>query len=497
MVSSCTAVEKKESKTIKKPNILFAISDDQSWLHTSSSGCKFVTTPAFDQIAKKGVQFTNAYAAAPQCSPNRAAILTGKNIWQLEEAGTHGSYFPKKFTVFTNLLDSAGYFVGYTGKGWGPGNFKDAGWSQNPVGKVYNDQKLAQRPSEGVSSIDYASNFTEFMKAKRKDQPFFFWYGCYEPHRKYEEGSGLRSGKKLDQVKVPGFLPDVEAVRSDFLDYGFEIDWFDRQLGKMLSYLDSIGELKNTIIVVTSDNGMPFPRAKANLYEYGVHLPLAVYFPGMKSLGEVSGLISFTDLAPTFLEAAGVNIPSDMVGKSIIPLLKGDKDSLHQAVFFGRERHSHSRPDNLGYPSRGVRESDFIYIRNFKPDRWPAGVGPDERFPEGYYDIDNSPSKTVIEMAGYERYLSWSVAKRPAEELYNVVKDPDCLNNLSDVLSDRKEKLAEILMARLKSENDPRVKGNGDIFDSYPRFGAMRDYPGFKKKGEYNPDYQNQKTNQQ
>lgn len=486
---SCRITGKDDLQAARKKNILFAISDDQSWLHTSAAGCSFVETPVFDRVVAKGVCFENAYAAAPQCSPNRAAILTGKPVWQLEEAGTHSSYFPKKFTVFTSLLDSAGYHVGYTGKAWNPGNFEDAGWLHNPVGKAFNDRRLQEKPTTGINGIDYFANFTNFMES-RDGKPFFFWFGASEPHRKYEEGSGVHAGKSLEDAMIPGFLPDDKDVRSDLLDYALEIEWFDRQLGKMLDYLDSIGELDNTLIVVTSDNGMPFPRAKANLYEYGVHLPLAVYMPGMKRSGKVQELVSFTDFAPTFLEFAGLNVPAGMTGKSLIPLLNDEAESLHENVFFGRERHTHARPDNLGYPSRGVRSGDFLYIRNFEPDRWPAGDPPVEALPEGYYDIDDGLSKRVVSRPGFKKYLEMSVAKRPAEELYNVKEDPECLNNLAGSLPQIRQRLSDLLMKQLTADNDPRATGRGDIFESYPRFGAMRPYPGFIKRGEYNPDYQ-------
>src|SRR5690606_29114832 len=136
------------------------------------------------------------FAAAPQCSPSRAAILTGKNIWQLEEAGTHGSYFPHQFTVFTDLLEADGYKIGYTGKAWAPGNWKGAGWKRNPVGPAYNDKKL-DPPTNDISKIDYAANFRDFYNQKKKNQPFFFWLGANEPHRRYEEGSGIKNGKQV------------------------------------------------------------------------------------------------------------------------------------------------------------------------------------------------------------------------------------------------------------------------------------------------------------
>lgn len=107
-------------------------------------------------------------------------------------------------------------------------------------------------------------------------KPFHFWYGSKEPHRHYAKGSGRRAGKRIDDVQVPYFLPDTEEVRSDMLDYMTEIDYFDQHLHTMLQILQEYGEWENTIVVVTSDNGMPFPRAKANLYEYGTHVPLAI-----------------------------------------------------------------------------------------------------------------------------------------------------------------------------------------------------------------------------
>ncbi len=263
----------------KQPNILFAIADDQSFPYASAYGKYGVKTPSFDKVAEQGVLFTNAFVAAPQCSPSRAAILTGKNIWQLEEAGTHGSYFPKKFTVFTDLLEKAGYSIGYTGKPWGPGNWSDAGWSRNPVGPEYNEKVFASVPASGISKTDYFENFKEFYSKKTDSSPFFFWYGGHEPHRIYEDGSGLKAGKEISSAEVPSFLPETELVKSDILDYAVEIEWFDTQLGKILQFLDEKGELENTIIVVTADNGMPFPSAKANLQEYGTHVPLAICWP--------------------------------------------------------------------------------------------------------------------------------------------------------------------------------------------------------------------------
>ena len=489
----------------KKPNILFAISDDQSWIHTGISGCKIVNTPAFDRIAKEGVLFNNAFCAAPQCSPNRASILTGRHIWQNEEAGTHGSNFPKKLQVFPDLLEDDGYVVGFTGKPWGPGNWEITGWKRNPAGNEYNKFKMKSTPANGINRVDYATNFGDFLDQRPKDKPFCFWYGCKEPHRKYEKGTGLKAGKKLEDVNIPGFYPDAEEIRNDILDYAVEIDWFDEHLGEMLKKLEEIGELDNTIIVVTSDNGMPFPRAKANNYEYGIHMPLAVRWGDKVKGGRVvNDLISFIDYAPTFLEAAGIYAPEEMTGKSFFNVLvsneEGFVDSTRNRILTGRERHTHARPNNFAYPVRAIRTHDYLYIWNLKPDRWPAGDPTGSGDPDGYHDIDGSPTKTYLlenkDKKNVKKYFDLAVAKRPEEELYDIKKDPACTKNLADVneFKTLAKKLRTELEQALTEQGDPRMLGYGDVIESYPRYSRMRKFKGFKKRGEYNPEYQLKKN---
>jgi len=471
----------------RRPNILLAIADDWSWPHASAYGCRFVDTPAFDRVAREGVLFTRGYCASPGCSPSRAALLTGKNTWQLEQAGTHDSSFPAELQVYPDRLESAGYWVGYTGKGWGPGNWKVSGRTRNPAGPVYNDHTDTP-PNGGISNQDYAANFKEFLAKRPKDRPFCFWYGGHEPHRKYTKGSGVAAGKKTGNADVPPFLPDTPEIRGDLLDYAFEVEWFDRHLGEMLAMLDEMGELDNTIVVVTGDNGMPFPRAKANDYEYGTHVPLAIRWPARVKGGRVvDDLVGFVDLAPTFLDAAGAAGVSGMAGKSLLGLLtsgrQGRVDPSRDRVFMARERHSSSRMNNLGYPMRAIRTGDYLYVRNFTPDRWPAGdprgVGDD---PFGYYDIDDSPSKSFViehrDSAEFARFFHLAVDKRPDEELYEVKSDPATIDNLAN----RPEYAG--VAARLRTEledylrltKDPRMLGTGDVYESYPKYSRMRDF---------------------
>jgi uncharacterized sulfatase len=289
---------------------------------------------------------------------------------------------------------------------------------------------------------------------------------------------------------VPGFLPDEPEIRSDILDYYLEIQHFDAHLGRMLETLEAAGELENTLIVVSGDNGMPFPRAKANLYEFGIHPPMAIAWPaGFQGNREVEDLVSFIDFGATFYEAAGIRAPRGLTGRSLMPILKSGKsgqvDPALTQIVSGRERHSHARFDNLGYPCRALRTPEYLYIRNFNPDLWPAGD------PPGYHDIDDSPSKRFM-MERQDRLFELGFGKRPAEELYEIRRDPACLENVAQQPEHASavRRLRGQLEKTLKAQGDPRMGRRGAIFDSYPRFSAMRpELGGFAEQGRYNPKY--------
>lgn len=501
----------------RQPNILFCISDDQSWEHTSANGYKAISTPAFDRVAREGILFNNAFSPSPGCSPTRASVLIGRHIWQIENAGTHASSFHKKYVTFPDLLEKNGYFIGGTGKLWSPGNYEASGRTRNPAGPIFSKHKL-KPPFKGIRDNDYARNFVDFMEQRPKDKPFCFWYGSSEPHRVFEKGAGLKSGKKLEHVKVPTFLPDTPEIRSDILDYCLEIEWFDSHLGRILKHLEEIGELDNTLIIVTSDNGMAFPRAKANVYEYGIHMPLAVRW-GEKVPGGrvVDDLVCFVDLTATILEAAGVEHPGDypLSGNSIMNILESKKsgivDQSREFILAGRERHSSSRFNSLSYPQRAIRTQQYLYIRNFKPERWPAGAPqrydpipkrprfkgieaveyhPAQSVPDGqlgdphggYHDIDACPSLTFLvenrNDPAVKPYFHLAVDKRPQEELYDIRKDPGCIHNLADEpgYKDVAKELWKTMSAELRNTNDPRIEGS-DIFESYQRYSSLRYFP--------------------
>lgn len=504
----------------RRPNILFAISDDQSYAHTSFAGAKFVNTPAFDRVAREGVYFNHCIAGSPGCAPSRSTLVTGRYPWQNEQSGQHASSWMKKYVPFIDLLDANGYATGRTGKGVSPfqyaRNEKDSLWRATDAGGIEHSKirylkndPSDERTGEGIAPDNYFENFRYFIKNVRGDKPFFFWFGANEPHRDYEQDSWKRNGKNPDSVEVPGFFPDNAIIRGDLLDYAVEIEWFDLHLQRMLTYLEEMGELENTIVIVTADNGMPFPRAKANGYDYGIHVPFAVRFPKNFPGGRVvDDPVSFADLAPTILELTGTK-PEGMLsmsGKSILHILQSKKqgkvDQSRKYVFAGRERHSSSRYQNWGYPQRLIRSEEFLLIWNIKPERWPAGApqsldsagkllpmyGLDNKEKHhsewAFTDIDASPAKSFMvenwKDENIRPFFDWAVAKRPEFELFDIKNDPYCLTNLTGnkAFAHMELKMKNALREELKKTQDPRVVGpDKEVFDSYPRYSPVRQFP--------------------
>ncbi len=434
-----------------RPNILFAISDDQSFAHTGYAGDPAVRTPHFDHIAEQGVIFTNAYVSAPSCTPSRAAALTGRNHWELRETGNLWSAWPGR-RVYPEVLAQAGYHVGHERKGWGPGDpaLRVHG---NPAGPRY-------------------GSFREFLADRPRAAPFCYWFGSTQPHRPYVEGSGRHAGIALDDVAVPPYFPDCDPVRADIADYLLQCQVYDAQIGELLAALEAHGLHENTLIVVTSDNGMPFPRCKANLYDYGTRMPMAVSWPGVIAGGHtVTDFAGFADLAPTFLEAAGIEPLEEMSGRSFLDVVtagrSGRIDPERDRVFCGRERHATGRQGGVGYPMRSIRTDEFLYIRNFEPTRWPAGDPPD------FTDCDQSITKDYMmahrDLPEVAPLFEPAFGMRPAEELYDLRRDPWQMTNVAQVREYegvRRRMLAE-LETYLSATRDPRLTGEFDFDRAY------------------------------
>ncbi|MCM8534072.1 MAG: sulfatase [Lentisphaeraceae bacterium] len=480
------------SNASEKPNILFCITDDQSWIHTSFAGDPVVKTPGFDRVAKAGIYFENSFTNCPSCAPSRASVLTGQKFWRLEEGGVLFGRLKKKFPIISNLLANAGYEVAATGKGYQPSmQIFENTWNNI----FYKNVAVRKKVHESVTPIDYTASFQKFLDTKSTDKPFFFWYGAREPHRPYKYGIGKENGVDPSKVIVPPFLPDSEEVRNDIADYLFEIQWQDAHLERMLNILEKRGELSNTLVVVTSDNGMPFPRAKATAYNYGVHMPLAImYGDKIKGNRRVTDFVNHEDFAPTFLELAGLKVPNDMTGKSLVNILKSDKSGRIEPernyTVSGLERHTWCRPGGATYPRRVIHTDEFVYIRNYNPERFPNG-NPDFESSHfgGYGEYGTGATKEYMlkhkDSPQVKEAFMLSFEKLPAEELYRIKQDPNQLHNLAGN-SEYKVVMDELrvkLHKEMKDTGDPRANGESP-WDDYPFYRA--DYV----KGKYLEEYQ-------
>ena len=451
-----------------RPNILFCIADDWGWPDAGAYGDPVVKTPAFDQLAHEGVVFENAFVTAPSCTPSRNSILTGQLHWRLGAGANLWSSLAVHHPVYPIMLEEAGYFVGHWRKSWGPGDWKALGRTRHPVGQ------------------QFKKGFREFLNSRPANTPFCFWLGASDPHRPYVAGSGARAGIDPAKVRVPADLPDCEVVREDIADYLFEVERFDRDVAAALAALEASGEADNTIVVMTGDHGMPFPRHKCHLYDSGTHVPLAIRWPAVVPSGRrIKDFVSLADIAPTFLDAARVEIPAVVTGTSLLPLLasgeSGQIDPRRDHVLLGRERHTPAQesPSDKGYPMRAIRTPEFLFIKNFHPERWPSGSPTGSTKGRPFADCDAGPTKQFlmdsVNDPMIQPFFDLAFSKRPANELYDLKNDPFQITNVAedhryaDVLHQLSTRLEHIL----KETKDPRVVGRISDLESFPYRGRI------------------------
>lgn len=453
-----------------KPNFLFIITDDQSWEHLACYGDKAIRTPIVDSLANEGVRFENAYTPCPSCSPSRAAILTGQDIYRLKEGGVLTGFIREEFAVFPELLKENGYVIGYTGKGYWPFTKDAEGAINAPFGKNFSKHHYDKVP-HGISKRIYSANFEQFLDDNTAGSPFFFWIGIGEPHRPYEIDRGIQTGIDTAKIRIPEFFPDVPATKLDMADYMSEIEWADKAVGEILEVLELKGLKENTVIIFTSDNGMPFPRSKATLYDHGVRMPLIISWENhIKGMRVVKDPVNLIDLTPTILELAEIDIPEQMTGKSISNLLFSNKsgsiDKDREFVVTAFEKHTHCRPEELGFPRRAIHTEEWTYIINYEPDRYPMGDF-DVFIPNWDNLGETDPGrlkdyyKRNVNNIEFTYFYDLAFGKVKSEQLYNKSDDPDMINNLASnqEYQEIKNELRKNLESYLVETNDPRLKG--------------------------------------
>lgn len=527
------------AQAARRPNILFAFADDWGRYASAYRGLDgrptandVVKTPNIDAVAKRGVLFRNAFVTAPSCTPCRSSLLSGQYFFRTGlGAILQGATWDTKIPTYPLMLEAAGYHIGQTYKVWSPGSNPNApyGGARTAYGKAggrFNQfsQNVTKMVAQGKSVEaakqelydEVVGNFSNFLQARKGDEPFCYWFGPTETHRKWTKGSGKALwGIEPDSLKgkLPKFLPDVPEIREDFADYLGEAQAFDAAIGHLVKKLKAAGELDNTIIAISGDHGAPgFPGGKCNLYDFGTGVGLVAAGPGIKGGRVVDDFVNLMDLAPTFLELGGVKPPAVMTGRSLVNVFKSDKsgqvDPKREWVITGRERHvAKARDEMLPYPQRALRTRDYLYIINFAPDRWPMGNPTDitetsapsldqleNNTFAAFGDFDASPTKAWLvdnrNVTEWKDAYNYAFGKRPREELYVLKSDPDQVNNVAGKPEFKviREKLETQLLAELKRVKDPRVLGDGTTFDKPPYAGELpaetpKKGKGAKKKG--------------
>jgi len=493
-----------------RPNIIFAFADD--WGRYASAYREadrptisdVISTPNFDMLAKSGVLFWDAHCSAPSCTPSRGAVLTGRHFYRNGSASQlHNPWVGdpkddpvKQLESYHTLLEKAGYHTGVTYKTHVSmhlfvGNdhqYNSAGsrvntFSQN-LAKGNTPEEREKIKQDLLGQV--RGNFHKFLEAGKVGQPFCWYYAPTNPHRSWEwQSAQPQWGLNPDDLegRMPAFLPDVPTVRQDMADYLGECMAFDAQLGVIIDELKQRGLYENTIIVVSGDHGAPgFPRGKTNLTNFGSQVPLVISWPaGIKGPGRViNNPTSLIDLAPTYLEAVGLTASPQMDGKSLLPILKDETATGftplgNDYVITGRERHHlQGRPGNLPYPQRALQTKDFLYIYNFKPDRWPVFEPPLTKGEATNGDLDGGPTKAWLadnqNDPAYAKFIDLAIGLRPAEELYDLRCDPDQMHNLAEDPEHQevRKQMHDKLMKILNDTGDPRVVGEGDAFDGPP-----------------------------
>lgn len=392
LLKSCS-----EPPSSKQPNIVFLFSDDHSVPDLGCYGNPSIHTPNLDQMAAKGIRFDRGYVSSPQCSPSRAAILTGRAPHDVHASRLH-SDVPQGDLNLIQLLNEQGYFTG-------------------AYRKVH--QPTIQDDLDYYGGGDVP--LTDFFDERPVDQPFYLWFGSTDPHRGYGPGA-FEPAHDPDEVTVPEFLPDTPEVRQDLAYYYDEIARFDKECGEILSILDERGLSENTLVVMAGDNGMPFPRAKGTLYEPGINVPLLMKWPAVIEPGQISdALVSLVDLTATWLDAASIPIPEVMQSQSCLPLLTRESKTIREFIYSERNWH-----DNWD-PMRCIVSDRYKLIQNYRPEI--------EYIPS--LDLINSPSWASIQSLRSANTLPGNLTwyeqtTRPQVEFYDLQNDPGEWNNLAE-----------------------------------------------------------------
>ena len=437
----------------KKPlNLLLITVDDMSCDSVGVYGCELEgTTPVMDRLASQSLRFDYAHVTVGNCNPCRNVMFSGLISHNNKVEGFYKVTDPG-WPHMVDLLKDAGYYAGIRGKVTHSSPYQPYDW----------DEDLTTLEDGSKAHIKDAKSYGEstargIANAKKQGKPFFLSVNISDPHKPF--WSQVRGGGEdpykpsriftADEVPVPGFLFEDEAVREELALYYSSVRRADDCLNQVLRALKKSGEWDNTMIIFLSDHGMPLPFAKTQLYHHSTRTPLMVRVPGVTKAGSVDKrhMVSVLDLLPTVMDALGVKKPARLDGRSFYPVLKGEKQADRDYII----KQYHENSGRSRDPMRAIQTKTHLYL--FNP--WSNGK---RVFATATNGTDTC--KRMIELAKNDKAMNERLnlyRYRVPQELYQVKRDPDCLQNLigSSNNQEVKNKLQKLLEEWMVKTGDP------------------------------------------
>lgn len=411
------------------PNILFFLADDCTFRDLGCYGSVDAKTPNIDKFAREGMQFSRCFQAAPMCSPTRSSLYTG--IYPVKTGAYPNHTFVKDGTLsIVQHLAPASYITAL-------------------LGKTHINPKTAfpfEYLGDPGDELDFQRMDQFLEQANQKKQPFCLFVCSHQPHGPHTKGDPAKFDP--EKVVLPPYYVDNKETREQFVKYLAEISYMDNEFATCLDLLKKYGLSENTVVVFASEQGNGLPYAKFTCYGNGLQSGFLVRWPGKINLGKVSdAMIEYVDVAPTFIEMAGLKVPETIEGKSFLDVLTGEKDD-HKNFVYGIQTTRGIIDGSEYYGIRTVRSKTYRYILNLTPEA---------TFQNG--TTTSSLFKSWIAKASTDpiaKKLVYNYQHRPAEELYDVIKDPLEMNNLADspALTSIKKELKEKLLKWMEQQGD-------------------------------------------
>ena len=462
-----------------KPNLLLITVDDMSCDSIGAFGCKLPgTTPHIDQLASESLRFHYAHVQVGNCYPSRNVMFSGRYP---HNTGVEGFYQikPIKFPVLCDLMKNGGYYTAIRGKVSHSTPYQPYAWDADlttgPTGRklhIKDVQSYGECTLRGINA------------AKAAGKPFCLNINISDPHKPFWKPNDPHKVSRVFQpaeVPIPGFLFDHPDVRKELALYYSSVRRADDAVGSILQALTKSGHADETIVMFLSDHGMPLPFAKTQLYHHSTWTPWIIRWPGVTTAGSVndSHMISAVDMLPTMLEMAGLRIPAGLDGSSFVSVIKGQEQKGREAVF---KVYNENAGGNR-HPIRGLQTKTHLYL--FNP--WSDGTNIFRTATNG-----TATYRLMKQLAPSDNKIAARLATmdhRTVEELYDIEKDPDCLNNLAgDVASQTiKSRLQARLQKFMEESNDHALpaflkRDNPDALAAYMK--KVQDESAKRRKGK-------------